>query len=176
LIDFSRNHFELFDLPVRFAIDEAALERAYRDLQRAIHPDRFAGEGDAQKRLALQASARANEAHKTLRDPVARAEYLLSLRGIEATSSSQSAMPVEFLTRQLERREAAEEAQSTHDVPALRALSDEVRDEAAELGVEVARLLDRGDSRDATMRVREWRFLAKLADDLDEACAALTEA
>jgi hypothetical protein len=55
-------------------------------------------------------------------------------------------------------------------------LSDEVRDEAAELGVEVARLLDRGDSRDATKRVREWRFLAKLADDLDEACAALTEA
>lgn len=175
MIDFSRNHFELFGLPVRFAIDEAALERAYRDLQRAIHPDRFTGEGDAQKRLALQASARANEAHNVLRDPVTRAEYLLSLRGIDATSPSQGGMPVEFLARQLERREAAEEAQATHDVAALRALIDEVRDEAAEVGVGVARLLDRGDAGDAPMRVREWRFLAKLGDDLDEACAALTE-
>jgi len=174
LIDFSRNHFELFGFQVRFAIDEAALDRVYRDLQRAIHPDRFAGEGDAQKRLALQASARANEAYKTLRDPVTRAEYLLSLRGIDPASPSQSAMPVEFLTRQLERREVAEQAQSTHDIRALRALIDEVRDEAGELGVEVARLLDRGDARDAAMRVREWRFLAKLADDLDEACASIT--
>ena len=165
-IDFSRNHFELFGLPAQFEVDAAALEHAYRDLQRAVHPDRFAGASDAQKRLALQASARANEAYRTLRDPVARAEYLLSLRGLDATSETDARLSVAFLTRQLERREAAEEASDAHDARALSTLIDDVRREADELGAEVARLLDRGD-REARRRVREWRFLVKLADDLD---------
>ena len=170
-IDFSRNHFELFGLPVQYRVDAAALERAYRNLQRAVHPDRFAGAGDAQKRLALQASARANEAYRTLRDPVARAEYVLSLRGVDAAADTETRLPVPFLTRQLERREAAEEASHAHDVHALSALIADVRREADEVGVEVARLLDSGD-RDAKRRVREWRFLVKLADDLDAVHAA----
>src|SRR5581483_5336109 len=86
MIDFSLDHFRLFGLPARYRIDAAALERAYRGVQGAVHPDRYAGAGDAQKRLALQASARANEAYRTLRDPIARAEYLLALRGVDATS------------------------------------------------------------------------------------------
>lgn len=166
MIDFSRNHFELFGLPPAFRIDEAALESAYRDLQRAVHPDRFAAAPDAQKRLALQSSARVNEAYRTLRDPVARAEYVLSLRGIDATSETDTRLPVEFLTRQLERREAAEEANDAHDAGALSALLDDVRGEADALGVEVARLLD-NDERGAQVRVREWRFLTSLADDLE---------
>jgi len=165
-IDFSRNHFELFGLPAQFQLDAAALEHAYRDLQRAVHPDRFAGASDGQKRLALQASARANEAYRTLRDPVARAEYLLSLRSDEKTSETNTRLSVAFLTRQLERREAAEEASDAHDAHALSTLIDDVRREADELGAVVARLLDGGD-REARRRVREWRFLVKVADDLD---------
>jgi molecular chaperone HscB len=173
-IDFSRNHFELFGLPAQFGVDPAALEHAYRDVQRAVHPDRFAGADDAQKRLALQASARANEAYRTLRDPVARAEYLLSLRGLDATSETHTRLPVAFLTRQLERREAAEEAGDANDAHALSALITDVRREADELGVEVARLLDSGD-REAQRRVREWRFVVKLADDLASLHATQTE-
>ena len=165
-LDVSRDHFELFGLPAHFRVDAAALERAYRDLQRAVHPDRFAGAGDAQKRLALQASARANEAYRTLRDPVARAEYLLSLRGLDAAADTDTRLSVAFLTRQLERREAADEASDAHDARALAALIDDVRREADAIGAEVARLLDGGD-REARPRVREWRFLVKLADGLD---------
>lgn len=173
-IDFSRNHFELFGLPAHFGLDAAALDRAYRDLQRAVHPDRFAGASDAQKRLALQASAQANEAYRTLRDPVARAEYMLSLRDAGADGETDTRLPVAFLTRQLERREAAEEASDAHDVRVLSALVDDVRREADELAVEVARLLDGGDC-DAQRRVREWRFLTKLADDLDALRSAEAE-
>jgi len=171
MIDFSRNHFELFGLPRGFQIDAGALEDAYRDVQRAVHPDRFAGATDAQKRLALQASARANEAYRTLRDPVARAEYLLSLHGVDAAAETDTRLSVAFLTRQLERREAAEEASRAHDVRALSALVDEVRSEANEAGADVARRLDAAP-RDAQATVREWRFLVKLADDLDALCNA----
>ncbi|HEX6138064.1 MAG TPA: Fe-S protein assembly co-chaperone HscB [Casimicrobiaceae bacterium] len=172
MIDFSRNHFELFGLPSRYRVDAGALERAYRALQGEVHPDRFAGAGDTEKRLALQASARVNEAYRTLRDPVGRAEYLLSLRGVDATSETDSRLPVVFLTRQLERRERAEEASGEHDTRTLASLVDEVRGDAADITVEVERALDGGNAEAARTRVRELRFLAKLADDL-EALSAL---
>jgi len=167
MIDFTRNHFELLGLGPAFRLDADALERAYRELQRSVHPDRFASAGDVEKRLALQASAQANEAYRTLRDPVARAEYLLSLRGIDANAQTDTRLPVAFLTHQLERREAAEEAQGAGDDAALAALVDDVRREIAVVCAEVARLFDAGDLAAAAMRVREWRFLVKLADDVD---------
>ena len=83
MIDFSRNHFELFGLPQRFRFDAAALDSAYHRLQVEVHPDRFATAGEAQQRLALQSSARVNEASRALKDPVARAQYLLSLHGVD---------------------------------------------------------------------------------------------
>jgi molecular chaperone HscB len=175
MIDFSRNHFELLGLPARFAVDGAALEHAYRDMQRSVHPDRYAGADDAQKRLALQASARANEAYRTLRDPLTRAEYLLALHGNDMGGETDARLSVDFLTRQLERREAAEEATRMHDAAALAALVDEVRCDVDALAADVAPLLDTTDAA-AAARVREWRFLVKLADDLDALRAAADEA
>ena len=173
-IDFSRNHFELFGLPARFAVDGSALEHAYHTMQRSVHPDRYAGAGDTQMRLALQASARANEAYRTLRDPLTRAEYLLGLQGIDAGGETDTRLSVDFLTRQLERREAAEDATRVRDAGALAALVDEVRREADALAAHVAPLLDACDPA-APARVREWRFLVKLADDLDALRAATDE-
>ncbi|MEO9136718.1 MAG: Fe-S protein assembly co-chaperone HscB [Casimicrobiaceae bacterium] len=172
MIDFSRNHFELLGLPLRYRVDDRALERAYRNLQRVVHPDRFAAADDTGKRLALQASARVNEACRTLRDPVARAEYLLSLLGVDATSETDTRLPAIFLTRQLERREAAEEASAEHDVRALSKLIDQARGEAADLTVDVERLLDADDRARARTCVRELRFVVKIADDLEALSAA----
>jgi molecular chaperone HscB len=167
MIDFSRNHFELFGLPTRYRIDGAALERAYRALQSDVHPDRHAGGGDAEKRVALQASAHVNDAYRTLQDAVTRAEYLLRLLGVDATAETDSRLPVPFLTEQLERREAAEEAAAAHDEQALDALVRTVRRDAGELQAQVERLLDASEVEAARMVVREMRFLTKLADDLD---------
>jgi len=61
MIDFSRNHFELFGLPAHFRFDPARLDSAYRALQSEVHPDRFATADDAERRMALQSSARVNE-------------------------------------------------------------------------------------------------------------------
>ena len=175
MIDFSRNHFDLLGLPACFRIDAAALERAYRALQSDVHPDRHAGGTDAEKRLALQASARVNEAYRALQDPVARAEYLLHLRGVDVRTETDNALPVAFLTEQLERREDAEEAADAQDEPRLAALVDAVRTDAAGLQTEVEAALDSGDLERGRRRVRELRFLTKLVEDLDEMRVAVLD-
>jgi molecular chaperone HscB len=174
MIDFSLNHFELLGVPVRFRIDEDAIDGAYRALQAEVHPDRHAAAADTDQRLALQASARVNEAYRTLKSAVLRAQYLLSLHGIDAGDERDTALPIEFLECQLERREAVASATAARDEDALDAMLNEVRTETRQREQELERLLDRdGAWARARDRVRELRFLAKLGADID---AALAEA
>jgi len=176
MIDFSRNHFELFGLPERFGIDPGALDRRYRALQSEIHPDRFATSGETERRVALQSSARVNEAYSALKDPVARAQYLLSLHGVEAFGETDTSLPFEFLERQLERREAAAAASAAGDAQALETLLEEVRAEARQLEQQLGALLDVEAAWEAARaRVRELRFLSKLAGDLDAMLSTLED-
>ena len=94
MIDLTRNYFDLFGLPERFRVDPAALDRAYRELQSEVHPDRHASGTEAQKRVALQSSARVNEGYRALKDPVERASYLLELRGIDAAGERDTQHPL----------------------------------------------------------------------------------
>ena len=176
MIDFSRNHFELFGLPERFHFDTASLDSAYRALQSEVHPDCFARAPEAEQRLALQSSARVNEAYQALRDPVARAQYLLSLHGIEAFAETDTVLPYEFLERQLERREAADEAVAAGDASRLEALVADIRADANALEQRLAARLDAEAAWDAARAdVRELRFLSKLAADIDEMQSGLDD-
>ena len=174
MIDFSRNHFQLFGLPARYRVDPDALDAAYRKLQSEVHPDRFAGASDADKRLALQASARVNEAYRVLRDPVQRAQYLLSLNGVDAVGETDTQLPFEFLERQLERREEASEALANEDERTLSSLREAGLGDAREIEDQLARDLDAGgDFAEARPHVRELTFLSKLADDIEAMSASL---
>ena len=174
MIDFSRNYFDLFGLAPAFRFDVAGLDRAYRQLQIEVHPDHFADGSDAEKRLALQSSARVNEAYRALKDPVRRAQYLLRLHGIDAVSETDTALPLEFLERQLERREQAADAQAAGDVHTLTALLAGARVEIRALEDTLAQLLDGEQAfAAARIRVRELTFLAKLAEDIDAMLAAI---
>jgi molecular chaperone HscB len=176
MIDFSRNYFELFGLPQRFGCDPAVLENAYRRLQTQVHPDRFASASEREKRLALQSSARVNEAYRALKDPVARAQYLLQLNGVDALSETDTQLPLEFLQRQLERREAASEAAARKDSAAIASMLEDVRAEANGLVDAIGRALDNEQAfAAARMRVRELKFLAKFADDLDAMQSSLDD-
>ena len=84
----SSSHFELFGLQPAFKLDNEALERAYREIQSRVHPDRFAHAGDAERRASLQWTTRVNEAYRTLKNPVQRASHLLELRGVDEGSLS----------------------------------------------------------------------------------------
>ena len=173
MLDFSRNHFQLFGLPERYSVDAPALDAAYLALQTQVHPDRFAGASDADKRLALQASARVNEAYRALKDPVQRAQYLLRLNGVDAVGETDTQLPLDFLERQLERREEASDALASEDERTLASLLDSVRAEAKELEHHLARELDASRNfAQAKPRVRELTFLTKLAEDIDAMAAS----
>jgi molecular chaperone HscB len=115
MLDFSKNYFELFGLPVGYIIDKAQLDERYRELQRVIHPDRFANAGDQQRRLSMQGTVRINEAYNTLKDPIERAHYLLSLNGIQMDAQQETTHDSEFLMEQLELREELEAARNKPD-------------------------------------------------------------
>jgi molecular chaperone HscB len=176
MIDFSRNYFDLFGLPQRFRFDPARLEQAYHRLQSEVHPDRFAAGTDQEKRMALQSSARVNEAYRALKSPVERAQYLLGLHGIDALGETDTQLPLDFLERQLERRENAAEALAMRDERALSAIVREVADESAMLEARLAHTLDADRAyADARDRVRELKFLSKLAADLEAMHARLID-
>jgi molecular chaperone HscB len=172
--EFSRNHFELLGLAPGFAVDPANLEQRYRELQSRVHPDRFAAGSEAERRVAMQWATRANEAYRTLRDPVDRARYLLSLEGFDTGEESNTAMPADFLMQQMEWREAAAAARAARDREALAALRRDLAGERDEMLGQLARAIDAERNYDAGCSlVRKLRFLSKLDEEIDEALEAL---
>src|SRR5574343_200570 len=89
----SASDFELMSLPQRFSIDPAQLDARWKALQREVHPDRFAADGAAAQRVAMQWSVRVNEAYQRLRHPVRRAAYLCELAGVAVDAERNTAMP-----------------------------------------------------------------------------------
>jgi molecular chaperone HscB len=111
--DFTQNYFRLFDLPVQFSLDRGQLGQRYRQLQRELHPDRFASAADHEQRIAVQYSALVNQAYATLNKPLARALYLLELAGMSQERIVAEPIDGGFLIQQMELREKLE---SLHDL------------------------------------------------------------
>ena len=176
LIDFSQDYFTLFGLPRRYRLDPATLDKleaAYRALQRRVHPDRYAAAEEKDRRLALQSAARVNEAYRALKDPVRRAQHLLSLHGIEALGETDTALPAAFLQEQLARREALAEAEAEGDARRLGQLLEDTRRESTRMEHALAEQLDDRGALDAARdELRKLRFLTKVAADIETALAA----
>ncbi|MBL8384487.1 MAG: Fe-S protein assembly co-chaperone HscB [Burkholderiales bacterium] len=171
-----RSHFELLGLAPAFAIDAGALERAYRDLQNRVHPDRHAGATAADKRAAMQWSVRANEAFSTLKDPLRRAAHLLELRGVDLGRESNTAMEPGFLAAQMEWREAAEDARAARNLGALEELRARLRDDRRTRHERLGALLDAGADQPAAEAVRQLMFLDRLEAEIGDAIAVLEDA
>lgn len=169
----ARNFFELFGLPESFDLDVPDLAERYRDLARRFHPDRFAQSPPAERRLSLEMTATLNEALQTLRDPLARARYLLGLRGVDTGEETDTKMSAGFLMIQMELREQLAGARHAPDRArrldaARRHADDEVRARIQTLQEALAN----GD--DASLHVarnavREMQFLRKLLQEIDAA-------
>lgn len=111
--NFSQNYYQLFDLPVQYAVDTAALGERYRQLQQELHPDRFASAPEHEQRIAVQYSAFVNEAYATLKSALPRALYLLELAGMSQEEIAAQKVDGGFLIEQMELREKLE---SLHDL------------------------------------------------------------
>jgi molecular chaperone HscB len=161
------DHFKLLGLPVRFAIDARALDEAHKRVQGTIHPDRFAAAPPAERRVAMQWAARANEAFTTLRSPLRRAAYLCELNGTPIEAESNTAMPGAFLMQQMQWREELDEARASLDKPRLQALMDDVAARRAATLQQLETALDHThDFHAAAALVRQFMFIEKFGDEL----------
>jgi molecular chaperone HscB len=159
--------FELFGLPAAFSIDLDNLEKAYREIQARVHPDRFAASGDAERRASLQWTTRVNEAFQILKKPVSRACHLLELQGVDAAFETNTQMPADFLMQQMELREGMEAAKSAAALDALRA---GLRKDKNVLISELQKSIDeKRDLAAATEQVRKLMFLERLDEEIDAA-------
>jgi len=165
------DHFTLFGLPARQALDRGELDVRRRDLQARVHPDRFASEGAAAQRLAMQWAVRVNAAYGCLKDPLARAAYLCEQRGVAVDAERNTAMPAAFLMQQMERREALDDAEGPAAVERLDA---EVAQHEAGMLDELVQLLDRQqDIPAAAAQVRALMFVARFRHDIQRRLEAL---
>jgi molecular chaperone HscB len=170
-----QNHFDLFHLPQRFAIDMNALDEAYHEVQNQAHPDRFANAGGAEKRVAMQWATRANEAYQTLKNPLARAKYLCELNGVDLQTESNTAMPPAFLMQQMEWREALDDARETNDMGALESLDGELRAARKAELAQIEAKLDAQDYAQAAQGVRRLMFVERFEEDVARVFDLLSE-
>jgi molecular chaperone HscB len=173
-LDFSQNFFSLFGLPTSCRVDAAKLEVAYRELQSTVHPDKFAHLPEADRRVSMQWATRVNEAYRTLKQPLARAQYLLGLHGIDVQAESNTAMPADFLMEQMEWREGVAEARAADDVAELEKLHARLSQQQKLLLAEIeGDIDDRKDYAAASSAVRRLMFMDKLQHDIRDALEAL---
>lgn len=163
--------FTLFGLPRRHALARVELDARWRALQAEVHPDKFAAQGAAAQRVAMQWAVRVNEAYQRLKDPLARGAYLCELAGAPVDAENNTAMPPAFLMQQMAWREALDDARGASAVEAIDA---QVAAQEATLLAQLARQLDEAaDAPAATQTVRALMFVKRFREDIGRRLEAL---
>jgi molecular chaperone HscB len=166
MMSLQSDDFVLFGLQRQFAQDAAQLERSWKDLQRQAHPDKFADQGPAAQRLAMQWSVRINEAYRRLKDPLQRGAYLCELQGHAVGAESNTAMPSAFLMQQMQWREDLDEATTE---AALDALLQEVQAAHRSALKQLAQAIDvDGQWAQAVAQVRALMFIERFMRDVEQ--------
>ncbi len=164
-VNLQSDDFELFGLVQQFAQDRAAIDARWKELQRDAHPDKFAAQGAAAQRIAMQWSVRINEAYQRLKDPLKRAAYLCELNGALVNAENNTAMPADFLIQQMAWREGLDDASSLVDVEKINV---SVMQGRADALFKCEQLIDRDqDFHGAVGQVRALMFIERFAHDVD---------
>jgi molecular chaperone HscB len=161
--------FEALGIKPEFALDLASLERRHRELSGALHPDRYAGAGAGERRMALGRAIEVNEAFRILKDPVRRAEALLARRGVESGEGKEPPASPALLLDVLERREALVEIRHSRNKAALTALITEVRklEASAESGLAGQLAFDHPGASDVLKLLGELRYYRRLLSEAE---------
>lgn len=164
-----QDYFSLFGLAPDFALEAAELTRRYRDIQSQIHPDRYAGKGDQEQRMAVQTAAFVNEAYQCLKQPLSRAEYLLGLAGHPLSREQHTHQDAAFLMEQIDLREELEAiGKKPERQQALDKFLAELDQRIAARQQLFASAFAARQYESAADSVLKWQFLAKLKADADK--------
>lgn len=162
------NHFELFGLPLQFQLDGSLLSSQFRELQRRFHPDNFATASERDRMMAVQKAAQINDAHQVLKNPINRAEYLLSLNGVELRGEQQTLQDPMFLMEQMELREELEAVEDSADPEsALFDFDAKVSRMFKQHLAQVEQELNDAQWDVAAVTVRKLKFIAKLKNEIE---------
>lgn len=171
-----QNFFQLLNLAQQFNVDLNTLDANYRKLQAEVHPDKFVTASSAERLQSMQTATLANEAYQTLKNPTARARYMLELQGFATLEESNTAMPADFLMLQMEWREAIEDAKAAKDISALDTQLATMQKMAKSLQEHLATALaDQNTFNEAAQIVRKLSFIDKVSSDVKNIIAQLED-
>jgi molecular chaperone HscB len=118
------DYFGFFGWPQKLTIDPALLEEQFHKLSWKLHPDNFVRASEEERNLSLDRSSQLNDAYRTLRDPIARIEYLLLRLGLRKEGTTKQQAPPELLEEVFELNESLDELREARseggDVESLR--------------------------------------------------------
>lgn len=112
------NYFEIFGLDISFSLDLTKLSDVYQTLQKKVHPDRFAHASSQEQLAAVKKSTLVNDAYQTLKNPLKRAEYILTIRNVEMPNEQATIGDMSFLMRQMELREMLADVKNSDNIDA----------------------------------------------------------
>ncbi|AIW13162.1 co-chaperone HscB [Vibrio tubiashii] len=162
------NYFELFGLPSQFNLDGSLLSSQFRELQKQFHPDNFATASERDRLMAVQKAAEINDAYQVLKNPISRAEYILSENGVEIRGEQQTMQDPMFLMEQMELREELEDISSSSDAEdALFDFESKVSKMFKQQLTATEQDLNQTDWQQAADRVRKLKFIAKLQNEIE---------
>ncbi len=156
------DHFARLGLPAALDLELAQLDRAYFARQRLWHPDRFVGRPAEERARASIEAAALNDAYRTLKDPVDRAVYLATLKGVELPGDGKTIDDPDLLMEAMEAREALHEATTVDEVEVLAGRAR--KDVEAALGG-LASLLLQDDKPAIRKTLLRLRYLDKFAEE-----------
>ena len=154
----SSHHFDLFGLDVSFDIDNKALSDRYRELQRTVHPDKYANASEKERLLAMQKTTHINEAYQTLKNPHDRARYLLYLQGIEINDKAMI-MDSDFLMKQMALHE---ELADIKHIDSLNAFLSRIEKQITHLIDTLSQQFSQKNYQQASETVRQFQFFTRL--------------
>jgi molecular chaperone HscB len=162
------NPFALLGVESRFDLDLPALEKTHRELSRALHPDKFAQANASERRAALEKAAAVNEAWRTLRDPIKRAEALFRMHDIAVGEDKEPKSTPTFLMEVLEMREELAEARQKKDLAKVKKLGEamKLRLDAAEKKLSEG-FAAKNDPLALLPSLGEMRFYKRFLDEVD---------
>jgi molecular chaperone HscB len=169
MLVFTQNYFSLLELPEQFMVDEAALASHYRQLQKRVHPDKFASHTEQEQRLAVQFSAHVNQAYSCLRSPLKRAVYLLELRGLKGQFAQMTIGDSAFLLQQMQLREDLMDLRAAPNrLAALEKLQQQAQAMSASIQAEFQVQFNAGHLELAQQHVAKLHFIDKFLADLHQ--------
>jgi len=174
-LQLNSDSFQIFDLPRFFDLDEARLTERFHQLMHAVHPDRHAGATEVERRQAMQWSSRINEAYRQLLKPLARAQLLCEIFA-GPLDVLRTAMPPAFLMRQMQWREDFEaislDANRLDQVDALEAEvkleGKQITSQFAQTSIALGQSPSADDAKLAADLLRQWMFVEKFLDDIEQ--------